>query len=101
LSQADVACYTAKENGRNRVIVYGVEPSPHHAQIFVASTLKQALEQNRFRLFGQPIVSLAADPSAAPLHCEILIRLLGDEDHVMLPKYVHSGCRALRFDGCH
>ena len=85
LSQADVACYTAKENGRNRVIVYGAEPSPHHAQIFVAATLKQALEQNRFRLFGQPIVSLAADRSAAPLHYEILIRLLDDEDHVMLP----------------
>ena len=88
LSQADVACYTAKDCGRNRVIVYGDhggEPSVHHAQILVASTLTQALEQNRFRLFGHPIVSLADSSAAARRHCEVLIRLLGDEGHLMLP----------------
>ncbi len=85
LSQADVACYTAKKNGRNRIVVYGVEPSRDHAQIVVAATLKQAIEQNRFRLYCQPVVSLAREGSAAPLYYEILIRLLGEDGVVMLP----------------
>jgi EAL domain-containing protein (putative c-di-GMP-specific phosphodiesterase class I) len=86
LSQADVACYAAKERGRNRVDVYrkdGAEPSPHHAQILVAATLRDALEQNRFRLFCQPIVALAG---AAPLRYELLIRLLDADGCLVLPK---------------
>ena len=87
MSQVDVACYTAKESGRGRIYVYHhTAPSrrPSRANL-VAATLTEALEQNRFRLYGQPIVPLDPHPSAAPLHYEILIRLLGDEDHVMLP----------------
>ena len=89
LSQADVACYAAKERGRNRVDVYrkdGAEPSPHHAQILVAATLRDALEQSRFRLFCQPIVELSGDASGAPLRYEILIRLLEVDGRLLLPK---------------
>jgi predicted signal transduction protein with EAL and GGDEF domain len=87
LSQADVACYAAKERGRNRVDVYrkdGAEPSPHHAQILVAATLRDALEQSRFRLFCQPIVELSGD--GPPLRYELLIRLLDAGGRLVLPK---------------
>ena len=89
LSQADVACYAAKERGRSRVDVYrkdGVEPSPHHAQMLVAATLRDALEQNRFRLFCQPIVELSGDANSPPLRYELLIRLLDADGRLVLPK---------------
>jgi EAL domain-containing protein (putative c-di-GMP-specific phosphodiesterase class I) len=89
LSQADVACYAAKERGRNRVDVYrkdGVEPSPHHAQMLVAAALRDALEQNRFRLFCQPIVELSADADSSPLRYELLIRLVDADSRLVLPK---------------
>jgi diguanylate cyclase (GGDEF)-like protein/PAS domain S-box-containing protein len=89
LSQADVACYAAKERGRNRVDVYrkdGTEPSPHHAQILVAARLREALEQNRFRLFCHPIVELSGDASRPPLRYELLIRLLEVDGRLVLPK---------------
>jgi diguanylate cyclase (GGDEF)-like protein/PAS domain S-box-containing protein len=47
LAQADVACYAAKERGRNRVRVYqkdGAEPARHHREILRAATLRSALE---------------------------------------------------------
>jgi diguanylate cyclase (GGDEF)-like protein len=77
LSQADVACYTAKELGRNQVHVYqkqGAEPSRRHTEIILASGLQDALEQNRFVLYCQPIVELSSDVEA-PLRFELLLRL--------------------------
>ena len=64
LAQADVACYAAKERGRNRVRVYqkdGAEPPRQHREILRAATLPGALEEERFRLFSQPIVPLSKD----------------------------------------
>jgi len=77
LSQADVACYTAKELGRNQLHVYqkqGAEPSRRHTEIILASGLQDALEQNRFVLYCQPIVELSSDIEA-PLRFELLLRL--------------------------
>ncbi|HRK96083.1 MAG TPA: EAL domain-containing protein, partial [Rhodospirillales bacterium] len=87
LSQADVACYTAKEHGRNRVHVYrgdGVKPSSHHARMMLAATLNDALNENRFRLFGQPIVSLK-EGDAGPSRNEVLLRLQDDSGTIILP----------------
>jgi diguanylate cyclase (GGDEF)-like protein/PAS domain S-box-containing protein len=64
LAQADVACYAAKERGRNRVRVYrkdGAEACRQHREILRAATLRDALEEERFRLFCQPIVPLSKD----------------------------------------
>ena len=62
LTQADVACYTAKETGRNRVHVYEREDSEtvlRHSEMLGAAGLRDALEQGRFRLHYQPIVALS------------------------------------------
>ena len=86
LSQADVACYTAKELGRNQVQVYqmdGAEPSRRHSEIILASGLQDALEQNRFVLYCQPIVDLSGD-GEAPLRFELLLRLR-DRGNLVLP----------------
>ena len=87
LSQADVACYTAKENCRNRVHVYrgdGVKPSSHHARMMLAATLNDALNENRFRLFAQPIVPLK-DGEAGPMRHEVLLRLKDETGTIILP----------------
>ncbi len=87
LAQADVACYTAKEQGRNRVHVYrgdGVKPSSQHARMMLAATLNDALNENRFRLFAQPIVPLAAG-EGEPSRNEVLLRLQDDSGAIILP----------------
>jgi diguanylate cyclase (GGDEF)-like protein len=96
LSQADVACYTAKELGRNQVHVYrkeGAQPSRRHTEIILVSGLQDALEQNRFVLYCQPIVDLSPD-DGAPLRFEVLLRLRDGGD-LVLPRLspVHADFR--------
>ncbi len=85
LAQADVACYSAKDAGRNRVHVYEGEGSSsrRHAQMVRAAELRGAVEEDRFRLFCQPIVPLA-DP-AEPVHYELLLRMLDTEGKIVPP----------------
>lgn len=86
LAQADVACYAAKDAGRNRVHVYQSDSSgadPRHREIQRAADVQTAIERNRFRLFAQPIGTLAA--TTAPPHYEILLRMLDEDDNVLAP----------------
>ncbi len=86
MSQADVACYAAKDAGRNRVQVYesdGSELSPGHNEILRATELSHHLENERFCLYAQAIAPL--NDVQAPLHLEILVRLLSDEGDILSP----------------
>jgi len=87
LSAADAACYMAKEKGRNRIQYY----RPHDSDVFLrrgemewASRLQRALEDGRFILYSQKIISVAG---AAPLenHHELLVRMLDDHGRIVLP----------------
>ncbi|KAB2925552.1 MAG: EAL domain-containing protein, partial [Candidatus Contendobacter sp.] len=92
LTQADVACYIAKETGRNRVHLYQQEDSEttlRHSEILGAAGLRDALEQDRFRLHYQPIVPLNA-PDQRPVRYEALLRVacqdgLGETSELVLP----------------
>jgi EAL domain-containing protein (putative c-di-GMP-specific phosphodiesterase class I) len=87
LSQADVVCYTAKEGGRNRVHVYqadGTESAQRHSEIVLAAGLRDALEQERFCLFCQPIVPLAANGDM-PVRYEVLVRLRDGSGSLLMP----------------
>jgi EAL domain-containing protein (putative c-di-GMP-specific phosphodiesterase class I) len=78
LTQADVACYIAKELGRNRVHLYQQEDSEtaqHHSEILGAAGLRDALERGQFRLHYQPIVALAV-PAGPPVRYEVLLRVV-------------------------
>ena len=85
LSRADVACYAAKDGGRNRVAVY--DPSgtgdAHHGEMLRAVELSQALEQQRLYLEAQPIVPLHSE--AGPIHFELLVRLRADDGSLIYP----------------
>jgi diguanylate cyclase (GGDEF)-like protein len=81
---ADIACYTAKEQGRNRVHVYkqdDEELAQRHGEMQWVLHIQEALTENRFVLFYQPIVPL--DRNDQP-HVEVLLRLL-NRDGSMVP----------------
>jgi diguanylate cyclase (GGDEF)-like protein/PAS domain S-box-containing protein len=77
-TQADVACYIAKKLGRNRVHLYQREDTEtvrHHGEILGAAGLRDALEQERFRLHYQPIVPLGGS-DRRPARYEVLLRVV-------------------------
>ncbi|HVS03747.1 MAG TPA: EAL domain-containing protein [Thermoanaerobaculia bacterium] len=81
LSRADVACYAAKDLGRNRVFVdRGGDPELARRQEEMGhlSQMLSALESGRFRLAFQPIVPLqsGAEPG---LRGEVLLRLSSED----------------------
>ncbi len=86
LSAADSACITAKEEGRNRVHLYGretMEITQRHDEMQWIPRLHQALADNRFQLYYQPIVPL--DSAFEGMHGEILIRMIGESGELILP----------------
>lgn len=87
LRRADVACYTAKDMGRNGVRVYGGEDNEvkqHQADILHAVEITDAIRQNRFRIYGQPIISLENDNSRIKSY-ELLLRLINKQGDIVLP----------------
>lgn len=87
LSQVDVACYTAKDSGRNRVVVYKRD-DPHMARRFGemdwAQRLQAALQQNRFVLYAQTVVGLQPH-SQGQSRCELLLRMRDEEGKIVPP----------------
>lgn len=85
MSAADVACYAAKDSGRNRVHTYqhGAAPERHREMQWV-SRLTRACEENRFELYYQPIVPIGAKRDARS-HFELLLRLRGEQGEMIHP----------------
>jgi diguanylate cyclase (GGDEF)-like protein/PAS domain S-box-containing protein len=84
MSAADIACYAAKDAGRNRIHVYGSDGvSHHHREMHWVSRVTRAVEDQRLELFFQPIVSLGA-PAARAFH-ELTVRLRDDSGELVLP----------------
>ncbi|HEB82624.1 MAG TPA: EAL domain-containing protein [Gammaproteobacteria bacterium] len=85
LSAADIACYAAKDSGRNRVHVY--EPSDaavseRHGQMHWTARISRALTEKRFRIFQQPIVGMLNNSRT---HVEILLRMIEDNGDIIPP----------------
>ena len=80
-----MACYAAKDNGRNRVHVYrndDVELRRRHGEMEWIARLNDALAENRFELYRQTIVPLQGVGSQ---HHEFLVRLRGDDNEMIPP----------------
>ncbi|RQO81820.1 EAL domain-containing protein [Acidovorax sp. FJL06] len=91
LQAADSACYVAKDGGRNRIHVYA-ENDPALAQRYGVmewvSRIEDALQHDRFELFGQPITRLDTAHGSQPrgLHCEILLRMRTADGRLVSPR---------------
>lgn len=77
LSQADAACYTAKELGGNQVCVASARGGgllDRTTAMRWAVRIREALEQHHFSLYAQAIQPLRA-PEVGGRHFEILLRM--------------------------
>ncbi len=87
LMAADLACHVAKERGRNRVHVHAVEDVSvhrHHQEMQWLPRLHEALDNDRFELFVQPIRPLD-EASGLPVMNEFLVRLRNHDGKLLPP----------------
>ena len=87
MSAVDAACYTAKDQGRNCIHLFqenGGETGRRITEMQWVPRIRQALKEDRFELYYQPIVSIDNEMSIDAGHGEILIRML-DEEGGMVP----------------
>jgi diguanylate cyclase (GGDEF)-like protein/PAS domain S-box-containing protein len=88
LRAADMACFLAKEQGRNRVYVSrenDEQLAEHHGQMEWLNRLRDALQENRLFLEAQIIAP--AVPAHTRLRYEVLVRLRNEQGEVV-PPYV-------------
>ncbi len=86
LSAADVACYVAKDLGRNRIHIYQEgDAADRHKEMQWVARVTQACEEDRFELFYQPIVPIISSNARRYRHYELLIRMRGEQGHLIPP----------------
>ncbi|MFZ0550296.1 MAG: EAL domain-containing protein, partial [Steroidobacteraceae bacterium] len=84
MSAADIACYAAKDEGRNRVHLYEADGTSHprHREMHWVARVTRAAEENRLELYFQPIRPIAR--GGAAFH-ELTVRLRDDDGRLVAP----------------
>ncbi|MGD8773464.1 MAG: EAL domain-containing protein, partial [Gammaproteobacteria bacterium] len=86
LSAADVACYAAKDQGRNRLHVYQHgDAAERHAEMQWVSHVTRAIEDDRLELYFQPIVPIGEKKDTRG-HYELLLRLRDERGRLVSPE---------------
>ena len=95
LATAEIACKAAKDRGRNRVEIFQDSDQSiirRHTDILVIGKLRDALDNDSFRLDAQPILPLRGNYGRPRF--ELLIRMLGDRGEIIPPgKFLSSAER--------
>jgi diguanylate cyclase (GGDEF)-like protein len=87
LSDADAACYVAKERGRNQIHLYESRDHDlvrHRGEMQWVSRIQRALEEQRLRLAWQEI-RRTDGAAASTRHVELLLRMVEDDGSEILP----------------
>ena len=85
MSAADVACYAAKDQGRNRVHVYQQDNVPErHREMQWVSRLTRACEEDRLELHFQPIVPIGNNRDLRR-HFELMLRMRDESGALVQP----------------
>ena len=87
LSQADTACYAAKDAGRNRIHIYDASDADfmqRHGEMQWVAKINKALDENRFLLYFQKIVPVDSSNNEGD-HFEILVRMKDENDNIIPP----------------
>ncbi len=86
-STADVACYIAKEKGRNLIHVSQVDDIEHarrQGEMQWSTRVTDALKENRFVLYYQKIISLSSE-NFSEEKCELLVRMIDTDGKIISP----------------
>ena len=86
MSSADVACYSAKDMGRNQIHLYqDSDASMRHEEMKWVSRITSAVEEDRFELFYQPIVGISGENGSSRGHYELLLRMRDEKGDLVGP----------------
>ena len=86
MSFADVACYSAKDMGRNQSHLYqDSDASVRHEEMKWVSRITRAVEDKRLELFYQPIVGIGKDNANSRGHYELLLRMRDEDGKIVQP----------------
>lgn len=86
MSSADVACYSAKDMGRNQIHMYqDSDAAARHEEMKWVSRITSAIEDDRFELFFQPIVGIGNNASDPRGHYELLLRMRDENGGLVQP----------------
>ena len=93
MSEADSACYMAKEQGRNRIHIFESDDedlAKRHGEMQWVASINNALDEDRFTLYQQAIASIDYDPDAKQQaypfkHFEVLLRLTDEHGNNVPP----------------
>lgn len=96
LSTVDTACYSAKQSGRNQINVVNENPlmlEQRKSETRCLQLIREALEQDYFQLYCQPITRLD-NTSEHDNHQELLLRMIDEHDQVTEPgKFLNTAQR--------
>lgn len=87
MAQADLACYAAKDKGRNQVQIYQKRDqfiSQRREEMYRTGGIRAALDKGRFLLFAQPIVAIGSADDGME-RVEVLLRMMGERGRLILP----------------
>jgi diguanylate cyclase (GGDEF)-like protein/PAS domain S-box-containing protein len=86
MSSADVACYSAKDMGRNQVHFYrDSDASLRHEEMKWVSRITSAVEEDRLELFFQPIIGIGKANGERRGHYELLLRMRDENGGLVGP----------------
>jgi EAL domain-containing protein (putative c-di-GMP-specific phosphodiesterase class I) len=86
MSSADVACYSAKDMGRNKTHLYqDSDASMRHEEMKWVSRITSAVEENRLELFYQPIIGIGKNTENSRGHYELLLRMRDENGELVQP----------------